>query len=331
MILRIALGFLILLSACGSASEPPVPAQPTESAVRLETATGTLYGSLLLPSSTGPHPLVLLHAGSGPTDRNGNSALVPGTNNSLKLLAEALAARGIASVRYDKRGVAASAAAAPSESDLRFDTYVDDAAAWVRQLRMDPRFGTITLLGHSEGALIGMLAAKQARADAFISVAAPARRASDILREQLRLQLSAELWQDSERILSELEQGRTTGNVPPALASLFRSSVQPYLISWFRYVPTEEIQRAPGLALIVHGTTDVQVSPSEAEALKQARPDAELLIVEGMNHVLKMVPLNPARQDASYSDPSLPVAPLLVERVVGFTAHVQRLPRGPGS
>ncbi len=222
--------------------------------------------------------------------------------------------------------MAASAAAAPTESDLRFDTYVDDAAAWVRQLRTDSRFDTITLLGHSEGALIGMLAAKQARADAFISVAAPARSAPEIIRDQLRPQLSDELWQDSERILSELEQGRTTEGVPLALASLFRSSVQPYLISWFRYVPTEKIQHAPGPVLIVHGTTDVQVSPSEAEALKQVRPDAELLLVEGMNHVLKMVSTNPAQQSASYSDASLPVAPLLVERIVEFTDRVQRLP-----
>lgn len=234
MILRIAVGCLILFSASGSASELHATAQPTESDVRLETATGTLYGSLILPPSTGPHPLVLLHAGSGLTDRNGNSALFPGANDSLKLIAEALALRGIASVRYDKRGVAASAAAVPTESDLRFDTYVDDAAAWVRQLRTYPRFGTIALLGHSEGALIGMLAAKQARVDAFISVAAPARPAPEIIRDQLRPQLPEELWQGSERILSELEQGRTTEGVPPALASLFRSSVQPYLISWFR-------------------------------------------------------------------------------------------------
>ncbi|MBA3895464.1 MAG: alpha/beta fold hydrolase [Gemmatimonadales bacterium] len=326
MMLRLVLGVLILLSACGSATEPPPPAQAAESAVRLETATGTIHGSLLLPSSAGPHPLVLLHAGSGPTDRNGNSVLVPGANNSLKLLAERLAARGIASVRYDKRGVAASAAAAPSESDLRFETYVDDAVAWVRQLRVDPRFRTITVLGHSEGSLIGMLAAEQARADAFISVAAPARRASDILREQLRPQLPAELWQESERLLAELEQGRTTEAVPPALASLYRPSVQPYLISWFRYVPTEEIRSVPGAVLIVHGTTDVQVGPSEAEALKQARPEADLVIVEGMNHVLKLVPLNPAQQSASYSDPSLPVAPVLVERVAGFITRVERLP-----
>jgi pimeloyl-ACP methyl ester carboxylesterase len=320
MILRSVLGFAILLAACGKATAPSPPAQSVEEAVRLQTPTGTLHGSLLLPPAAGPHPLVVLHAGSGPTDRNGNSAVVPGANNSLKLLAEALAAHGIASVRYDKRGVAASAAAAPAESELRFESYVEDALAWIRPLRGDPRFRTITVLGHSEGSLIGVLAAERGRPDALISLAGPARRASDVLREQLRAQISG------ERILAGLEQGRTTADVPLALASLYRPSVQPYLISWFRYTPAEEIRRVPGTVLIAQGTTDVQVGPGEAEALRQARPDAAVAIVEGMNHVLKLVPLDPAQQSASYSNPALPVAPALVERVVTFVAGVQRLP-----
>ena len=326
MILRFLLFLTIVLPACSTATEPHPPAQPVEHAVRLETSTGTLHGSLLLPPTAGPYPLVLLHAGSGPTDRNGNSAAIRGANNSLKLLTEALAAQGIASVRYDKRGVAASVAAAPSESELRFDTYVEDAAAWIRQLRTDSRFRSVVVLGHSEGSLIGMLAAERARADAFISLAGPARRASDVLREQLRPQLPAELWQHSERILAELEQGRTTADVPPALAPLYRPSVQPYLISWFRYIPAEEIQRVPGPVLIVQGTTDVQVSVSEAHALQQARPDAELAVIEGMNHVLKLVPQDAAQQSASYSNPALPIAPALVERVGSFVTSVQRLP-----
>jgi uncharacterized protein len=320
-LLAVAIG----LSACSKVTEP-AQVQSAEHAVRLETSTGTIHGSLLLPSTAGPHPLVLIHAGSGPTDRNGNSASVSGANNSLKLLAEALAARGIASVRYDKRGIAASAAAASSESELRFDTYVEDATAWINQLRKDSRFRTITVLGHSEGSLIGMLAAERAQADAFISLAGPARRASDVLRDQLRPQLPAELWQHSERILAELEQGRTTADVPPALASLYRPSVQPYLISWFRYTPAEEIKRVPGRVLIAQGTTDIQVSVNEAHALKQARPDAALAIIDGMNHVLKLVPHNSAQQSASYSDPTLPVAPRLVEHVADLVASVQRLP-----
>jgi uncharacterized protein len=207
------------------------------------------------------------------------------------------------------------------------DSYVDDAVAWIRQLGSDPRFRTITVLGHSEGSLIGMLAAEQAPADAFISVSAPARRASDVLRGQLRPQLPPELWQESERILLELEQGRTTDPGPASLLALYRPSVQPYLISWFRHTPSEQIRRVPGPVLIVHGTTDIQVGTGEAELLSQSRPEAELVMIDGMNHLLKLVPRDPAQQTASYSDPSLPVAPLLIERVARFTSEVQRLQR----
>src|SRR5579859_7330981 len=102
-----------------------------EELVQLKTPSGTIYGTLLVPSAPKRMPVVLLIAGSGPTDRNGNSAMLPAPNNSLKMLAEALAARNIASLRYDKRGIGESKAAMTAEKDLRFDTYVDDAVAWV--------------------------------------------------------------------------------------------------------------------------------------------------------------------------------------------------------
>lgn len=323
---RILLLVCILgLAACTGPTEPPSQG-PTAQPVRLETPTGTIHGTLLLPTGPGPHPVALLIAGSGPTDRNGNSALLPGANNSLKLLAEGLAGRGIASVRYDKRGIRESAGAGPREEDLRFDTYADDAGAWVRQLRADSRFSSVTVVGHSEGSLVGMLATRGARADAFISIAGVARRASKVLRDQLRPQLPPELWEESERILAALEVGQTIDSVPDELLPLYRPSVQPYLISWFRYMPAEEIAQLVVPVLIVQGTTDMQVSVVEAEALKRAKPDAGLLIVDGMNHVLKLVPTDPARQQASYSDPTLPVAPELVERTARFIASAQRLP-----
>jgi pimeloyl-ACP methyl ester carboxylesterase len=127
----------------------------------LDAAAGKLAGTLLMPKAAGPVPLAVIIPGSGPTDRNGNSPLIPGANNSLKLLAEGLAAHGIASLRYDKRGVGASAASNIKEADLRFSNSADDAAAWVDRLRQDPRFSTITIIGHSEGSLVGMLAAQK--------------------------------------------------------------------------------------------------------------------------------------------------------------------------
>jgi hypothetical protein len=318
---------VLLLGACSAVrtNDAPRPFGPaTEEPIELETQTGTLHGTLLLPAGRGPHPVALLVAGSGPTDRNGNTPALPGPNNSLKLLAEGLAARGIATVRYDKRGVAASAAAGPREADLRFDHYVDDAAAWIGRLRDDRRFSTVTAIGHSEGSLIALRAASRAGASGVVSIAGIARPASALLRDQLRPQLPPELWRASERILAGLEAGRTTDSVPPPIMVLYRPSVQPYLISWFRHDPAREMAGLRIPALIAQGTTDAQVTVHEARALHAARPGAGLLIVEGMNHVLKLVPADPPRQQASYSDPTLPVAPELVEGIGGFIRALRR-------
>ena len=315
---------------------PPAPAapaaNPNEQPVKLETPTGVVHGTLLLPAGGAgtpvpPQPLlpvVLLIAGSGPTDRHGNTFGVPGKNDSLKLLAEGLAARGIASLRYDKRGIGESAPAAPKEADLRFDTYVDDASAWVRQLDADPRFSTVTVVGHSEGSLIGMIAAQKAPADAYVSISGLARPAAQVLRTQLEGKLPPDLKKDSERILTELEAGRTaTENVPQLLAPLYRPSVQPYLISWFRYTPTQEVAKLAVPVLVVQGTSDLQVTADEAKALAAAKPGAELVIVEGMNHVLKTAAGDLTQQMKAYTDPSLPVVPELVERIAGFVKGVK--------
>lgn len=285
--------------------------------VQIKTSTGTLYATQIVSASNLPEPVVLIVAGSGPTDRNGNNPLA-GQNNSLKLLAEGLAGRGIASIRYDKRGIGESSAAGTKEADLRFDTYVEDAALWIQQLQADSRFSSVTVIGHSEGSLIGMLATQKTGADAFVSIAGIAQPASQVLRDQLRPRLPKALRQQNEQILAALEQGNTVTSVPPELNSLYRSSVQPYLISWFRYTPAQEIRHLTVPVLIVQGATDIQVPVSEAQALKMAKPDAELRIIEGMNHVLKAVPLGPEQQNTSYSDPTLPVVPELVEGISQF-------------
>lgn len=297
----------------GQTSGPPQLDQP----ISLETEDGTVHGSLNLPGAGPPVPVALIIAGSGPTTRDGNVQGMPG-NNAYRLLAEALAERGIASVRYDKRGVGESAGAAGSEADLRFEHYVEDAAGWIRLLAADPRFSRVTVIGHSEGSLIGMIAAQQADADAFVSVAGVARNAADLLLDQLAAALPAPLMAQSEEILAELEAGRTVEDVPGELFVVFRPSVQPYLISWFRYEPTEEIARLNVPILIVQGTTDVQVPVAEAEALAAAVPDAEVVIIEGMNHVLKRSSGSVAEQQPSYFDPSLPVVPELVSAVAQF-------------
>jgi pimeloyl-ACP methyl ester carboxylesterase len=298
---------------------------PLETAVDLTTATGTISGTLLLPSTAARMPVALLIAGSGPTDRDGNSPMLPGKNDSYKLLAAALAADGIASLRFDKRGIARSASAGPKEADLRFETYVDDAAAWIAKLRTDARFSTVTVIGHSEGSLIGMIAARTANADAFVSMSGIARGAADVLRDQLRPRLPPDLWQTSESILASLESGKSPDiAVPALLAALYRPSVQPYLISWFKYIPAVEIAKLSVPVLIIQGTTDMQVAADEARALKAAKPNAQLDLVDGMNHVLKAVPADQAAQVASYSDPSLAIVPEVPKTIVTFIRGLRR-------
>ena len=311
-----------LVLGCSTHSEvmstPERTTEPTEIPIELTVSGGVLHGTVLLPAGAGPFPVALIIAGSGPTDRDGNSPLLPGQNNSLRMLADGLARRGVATVRYDKRGIAASAAAGPREADLRFDTYVEDAAAWISRLRADPRFSSVGVIGHSEGSLVGIMAAQEAEVDAFVSIAGAARSLADVLREQLRPQLPANLWEESERILGSLTRGETVAQVPLELYSLYRPDVQPYLISLLRLDPAREIAEVPAPVLIVQGTTDVQITVADAHALHAARPDAELVILEGMNHILKQVPADPMQQQASYSDPSLPVVPELLERASAF-------------
>lgn len=284
--------------------------------VALETPNGTLHGTLERPQSSAPVPVALLIAGSGPTDRDGNSAMLKGANNSLKLLAAGLAAQGIASLRYDKRGVAESAGKAPvNEADLRFETYIDDAVWWGRKLRADRRFSSLTLIGHSEGSLIGMVAARKIGADAFVSLAGAGRNIRPIILEQVKPQLPPELFKATEDILNQLAAGKTVETVPPALYVLFRPSIQPYMISWLRYDPAKELAALSIPVLIAQGTTDIQATAEEARLLAKANPTARLLLVEGMNHVLKAVPNERDKQVASYGDPSLPVVPELVKEI----------------
>ena len=324
----VAMMLLLLSGICNIHAQSVTKNKPSDKSVKqsafteqptiLETPTGVLHGTLMFPLSKSPHPIVLIIAGSGPTNRDGNSAVVSGSNNSLKMLAEGLAGNGIASLRYDKRGVGESAKALGKESDLRFDVYINDAVLWSKQLRRDKRFSTLTIIGQSEGSLVGMVAAQGKNADGFVSLAGLGRPASQIILEQVRPRLPPDLMKSTEEIMALLAAGKTPESVPPSLNALFRPSVLPYLMSWIRYDPAQEIAKLSVPVLIIQGTTDIQVNIQNAKLLAKANSSAQLLIVEGMNHVLKQVPNEPNKQTKSYGDPSLQVVPQLVTETVKF-------------
>lgn len=313
----IALLCLLLTSLCHAAT-PTVLHRPID----LDTGQGVLHGSLLLPQQDTPPPVVLIIAGSGPTDRDGNNP-AGGRVDNLKRLALLLANANIASVRYDKRGVAASQPATPDERDLSVERYVADVVAWGHKLKADPRFGSLILIGHSEGALIASLAAEQAGASAVISLAGSGRPLAEVVREQLAERLPPAQLACGSALLDRLEAGQTSLDVPVPLRQVFRPSVQPYLITLFRQDPAAAFARLPMPALIVQGRNDVQVDVADAQKLKDAKPDAHLVLIEGMNHMLRISPKDMSEQRESYQNPQLPLARELGEQIVTF---IRQLP-----
>lgn len=283
---------------------------PLEENVVLNTKEGQIKGKLLLPGGVKTCPVVLIIAGSGPTDMDGNSAIGNLRNNSLKFLAEGLAANGIASLRFDKRGIGTSASAGKEEAKLRFEDYVNDVTGWIDYLAKEKRFTTITVAGHSEGALIGMLACQnRPKVKGYISVAGAGRPAYEIIEAQVAAQQNPEaVRKEVASINGSLKNGKEVSDVPAYLQSLYRASVQPYLISWFKYNPRTVIASVKVPVLIVQGKNDIQVSVEDAELLKKGCPAAELLLIDKMNHVLKDCESKAVQQQMlTYGNPSLPV------------------------
>lgn len=295
-------------------------AAPSETPVTLASEPAPLHGTLTTPA-TAPRAVAVILPGSGPTDRDGNSPLGVAAG-TYRLLAEGLAAQGVAVIRIDKRGVGESALAGPAEQDLRFQTYADDARAWAAQAAALTGRPCAWLIGHSEGALVAQVAASAPDAPicGLILLSGAGRTAGAVLREQLGA-VPEPLKTQAFSALGELEQGRTVADTPPALAALFRPSVQPYLISWLPLDPAALIAAYDGPVLIGQGTTDIQVSVADAEALAAARPEAALIRFEGVNHALKVAPIDRAANLATYADPNLPLAPGVIEAVAGFIAE----------
>lgn len=282
--------------------------------VQIQIKNGHLEGTLLKPSNNGKVPCVLIIAGSGPTDRNGNNTQM--TNNSLKMLAEALLRENIASLRYDKRGIANSKIDI-SESEARFEDFVSDAKAWAHFLESRDQFSEIVIAGHSEGSMIGILAAQEGNISKFISLAGIGNSADIVLGEQLQKQ-PPQIAEASTPIIKKLKEGQLVDSIPILLKSIFRKSIQPYLISWFKYDPQLEINKLKCPILIIQGTTDIQVSVNESNCLMEGAPSAKRVIIKNMNHVLKNVENNYFKNMASYNKPDLELAPGLIENIVSF-------------
>jgi len=284
----------------------------------------TLSGTFFEPRNKKEFPVVLIISGSGPTDRDGNSPLLPGKNNSLLQLADSLARHGIGTLRYDKRGIGKSVPdTMMREETMTIDLIADDARAMYEWLRTRG-YNNIFIAGHSEGSLIGLMIAEKLRTKGFISIAGAGRKAGEILKEQTSGQLSSGLKTEFDNDIDSLERGLSVSNVNTSLMSLTRPSIQPYMKSWLKLDPQQLISQLSCPVLIVQGTKDLQIKETDAQKLHKANPKSKLALIKDMNHVLKVVESDKTDDNAkAYSDPNLPVSKELVSVITNFIQAIR--------
>jgi uncharacterized protein len=337
---------MMLMTSLAALSLAGTSAQLQTQDVMLRVPGAELHATLSLPIGVDRPPVVLILAGSGPTDRDGNSPAGVKTDVYRKLSA-ALGAADIATLRPDKRGVGMSTMADKREDALSFGDYVNDAAAWVKWLGMRQsgtgqsdagqsdagqsgagqsstgQLGKIGIIGHSEGALVGLSAALKTPVSAYVSLASAGENIADTLTRQLHSNPNnpPALVAEADKIIGSLRTGQRVAQPSPALQSLFRPSVQPYLISWMRLSPAALIATLKVPTLIVQGDRDLQVGVQDAQLLAEAQPQAKLSVVAGMNHVLVDAPTDPAGNLATYTQPALPLSPKLLPPLLDFLSQ----------
>lgn len=276
----------------------------------------TLHGTLTMPKAKGKVPVVLIIAGSGPTDRNCNSGAGLVTN-AYRMLADSLHDAGVACVRYDKRGIGQSKVKSFKEGDVTMNVMVKDARTFIDALNKDSRFSGVYIVGHSEGSLVGMLAAQKGGVKKYVSVSGAGERLDNVLRMQLASK-SPEVKKNADEIMDSLIKGYDVQNINPELSMLFRPSIQPYVRSLLSYDPAKEISKLKIPVMIVQGEKDIQVATRQADLLKKGKSNARLAIFPHMNHVLKDVGDDMASNNAAYQDGNKPLTPGLSRAIVSF-------------
>ncbi|GEP93295.1 alpha/beta hydrolase [Chitinophaga terrae (ex Kim and Jung 2007)] len=289
----------------------------TEQEVELSlTLEDQLYGTLTIPETNSRGIAVVIVPGSGPTDRDGNQYGLIYTN-AYKFIAHELAKVGISCLRYDKAGVGASIGPNYNERKLSFDSYANSLQHWIKQLKEEKGIRKIVLIGHSEGTILAMIAAGKIHVDAYIGIAGPGSPADSVLLQQIKESMPAR-YSSATSIIDSIKMGKIATNIPSELKLTFRPSIQPYLRSFFEYDPCQLIKGLNCPILLIQGDSDLQIKTEEAVRLSKANPAAKLVLIEGMNHVLKNCAADPQLNLKSYHLPLLTLDPTLMPTITTF-------------
>lgn len=304
--------------AAQQVADTVAPASITESTYTFKSGAITLEGTLARPRAGGRIPVALIVAGSGPTDRNGNSGWL--RPNAYAQLAWRLAERGIASLRYDKR-VLPSARGSFDPALITFDDFAADLAAGARALAADSRFSQVVVIGHSEGGALAIRALKNGLdvVDGIALVSTAGRTMTAILHEQVGRQVDAATLARFDSAMTRYLAGEDPGEVPPPLLPLFLPVNRRYTQTVAQFDPVAELRATELPVLILQGATDIQVTVADARALERARNDALVVVIPATNHVLKAVTdTTLGGQLPAYRDPTIPVVPRVVDELVSW-------------
>jgi pimeloyl-ACP methyl ester carboxylesterase len=307
-------------AAPAAAIDTVPPKTVIETPFTIQSGTLTLPGTLTVPvEHSRKIPVALIVAGSGPTDRNGNSAgALRAQNNSnlYAILAWQLANAGIASVRYDKRVIGDNLRKVDLPS-ISIDDFIADVIAGARTLVADRRFSKAILIGHSEGAELVLQAVNRgAPAAGIVMLAGAGRPIMPVLREQISKQLPPAEIVKWDSALARYLRGEDPGDVHPGLRSLLQPTNRRFMQSWVKYDPAAEIARIKVPMLIVQGGRDIQISQADARVLKAAQPAAKLVLIPAANHVFRAASTDDRiAQMKLYTDPTIPVVPELTRAI----------------
>lgn len=269
---------------------------------------------------------VLIVAGSGPTDRNGNSG--QGLNSyAYKMLADELVKGGVAVLRYDKRAIGRSTLNNSTIiPNLVFDDFVDDAVRCVDYLRGEG-FKKVVVAGHSEGGEIALHLAlrEDVKVDGLVLLCCPGYSMDQILMAQLSAQLVPQyigLMATATNIIKSIKRGDSVAveSIPQELLSLFHPSVQPFLCSSMAFDPAELMSRVEQPTLIISGGRDIQVAKDNADRLMEVAKCGEHIHFDQMTHILKSADTNDRIQQLMgiYTNSKLPLTEGLSEAILGF-------------